>query len=447
MAQLGPFAPMPRLAAGVSGGADSLALAILADGWVRARGGSLLALIVDHGLRPAAAGEAQITATRLAARGIATRILTLHDLPHGPLAPGSGLAARARIARLGILTTACAGAGITDLLLGHHAADQAETVLIRALSASGPAGLAGMAGLRVLPNLRLLRPLLQLPPAILRDCLRAAGLGWVEDPSNTNPAALRARLRSLRADHAGTGAATWALHTAAHAAGQARARTETATADWLAAHVSLRPEGFAILPPGPFPPDALASLIRAIAGAAFPPPSHAIAALAAQPRPTTLAGTRLLPAGRLGAGQLGTGGLGTGGLRTDQLGAGWLLVREAAAMAPPIPAHHGAIWDNRFRLGAELGAAYTLGALGADAARLRHRSALPAAVLVSLPAIRQGAAVCAVPHLSDPDTACWRSVPVLPAMLHPAATPPFVSPSIAFGYRKSADSHYVHRMR
>ena len=62
MDQLGPFPPAPLLAAGVSGGADSLALALLADGWARARGGALLALIVDHGLRPAAADEASTTA-------------------------------------------------------------------------------------------------------------------------------------------------------------------------------------------------------------------------------------------------------------------------------------------------------------------------------------------------------------------------------------------------
>ena len=51
MARLGPFEPAPRLAAGVSGGADSMALALLADVWARERGGALLALIVDHGLR------------------------------------------------------------------------------------------------------------------------------------------------------------------------------------------------------------------------------------------------------------------------------------------------------------------------------------------------------------------------------------------------------------
>src|SRR4051812_18779786 len=106
MARLGPFEPAPRLAAGGSGGADSMALALLADGWARERGGSLLALIVDHGLRAASAREAEATATRLAERGIATRPLAIEGLARGP-----ALAERARAARFHAMEVACAAAG------------------------------------------------------------------------------------------------------------------------------------------------------------------------------------------------------------------------------------------------------------------------------------------------------------------------------------------------
>ena len=51
MDRLGPFEPSPELAVAVSGGADSMALALLAQDWVRRRGGTIVALIVDHGLR------------------------------------------------------------------------------------------------------------------------------------------------------------------------------------------------------------------------------------------------------------------------------------------------------------------------------------------------------------------------------------------------------------
>jgi tRNA(Ile)-lysidine synthase len=73
MDRLGPFEPRPRLAAAVSGGADSMALALLADGWAKAKGGTVLALTVDHRLRPEAAAEAATARFRLAARGIASR--------------------------------------------------------------------------------------------------------------------------------------------------------------------------------------------------------------------------------------------------------------------------------------------------------------------------------------------------------------------------------------
>src|SRR5207245_5909541 len=128
-------------------------------------------------------------------------------------------------------------------------------------------------------------------------------------------------------------------------------------------------------------PRALAALLQMIAGAAFPPPTRSVAALAAAPRPATLAGARLLPAGRLGP--------------------GYLIVREAAAMAPPVSAAPGVVWDGRFRLGntTNVPPGATLGALGDQAARLRRASALPAAVLRTLPAVRYEGMLLAVPHL------------------------------------------------
>src|SRR3954451_23412950 len=75
MEPLGPFERAPALAVAVSGGADSLALAILAAAWAERRGGRVLALTVDHGLRPESAAEARQTAAWLAARGITSRIL------------------------------------------------------------------------------------------------------------------------------------------------------------------------------------------------------------------------------------------------------------------------------------------------------------------------------------------------------------------------------------
>jgi tRNA(Ile)-lysidine synthase len=321
--------------------------------------------------------------------GIPAQVLTLTTV-----AGGAGLPARARAARLAALEAACRAAGIIDLLLAHHAADQAETVIMRGLRGSGPAGLAGMAAVSETALVRLLRPLLGIPPGRLRATLAARGVRWIEDPTNADARFTRARLRLARGDAAGHGPATRALAAAAAADGLARRAAEAAIADWMAAEVAIRPEGFALLPAdGPWPPQALAALMRVMAGAAHPPPPEAVAAIAAAPGAAIggglcLGGTRLLPAGRLGP--------------------GFLLCREAAAMAPPVPARAGAVWDGRFRRPCDRPdlAGETIGALGAAARGLRDMADLPAVLLETLPAYRSPAGnLVAVPALAWPDRA------------------------------------------
>jgi tRNA(Ile)-lysidine synthase len=401
MAGLGPFEPSPRLAIAVSGGADSFALALLARDWAAAQGGAVLALVVDHGLRTESAEEARLAVARLDACGIPARLLTLTDLRHGP-----GLAERARAARYRVLGEACAAAGILHLLLGHHAADQAATVLRRQLAGSLADGLAGMAALVETPTLRLLRPLLGVPPGWLRDTLLEAGQAWTEDPSNTDHTALRPRLRALRRDRAGTGAATRALVAGAAAYGAARAERDGRIAEILAARVRLYPQGFAVLSPGALPAPALAALLRMIGGAAYPLAPSPVAALAADPRPATLGGVRLLPAGRLGP--------------------GLLVVREQAAMGAPVAGLPGVVWDGRFRLaaGVTMAEGTTVGALGAEAAALRKSSSLPSVVLATLPALRREGTLVAVPHLCYPSRAAYNTLVFAPARA--AAPAPFV---------------------
>ncbi|MGH7069778.1 MAG: tRNA lysidine(34) synthetase TilS [Acetobacteraceae bacterium] len=403
MAPLGPFGHSPQLAVAVSGGPDSLALAVLAERWTELAGGSLTALVLDHGLRPEAAAEAELTASRLHGLGIRARTIRLYGL-----AGGSGVPARAREMRHAILEAAAAELGTCWLLFGHHLADQAETVLERVLSGSGPAGLAGMAGRRETARVALLRPLLGIPPQRLCATLSARQLRFVIDPSNADVAFHRGRLRGLRVDRAGEGAATAALGEAAAACGLARAAAEKERCQSLADRAALYPEGYARLSPGPIAPAALAALLRTLSGSAFAPSEARVSALARGPRPATLAGVRLLPAGRLGP--------------------GWLLVRERRAMAPPVAAIPGLRWDGRFRLSASARppAGSVLGALGAAAQRLRTVSPLPAAVLCTLPALWLGGELVAVPHLGYPDPGACACVPVIFSPNEPAGPAPFV---------------------
>jgi len=191
MAPLGPFETSPLLAVAVSGGRDSLALALLAHDWARERGGSVAALIVDHGLRPESAGEAAATRDLLARHGIDGAILRWSGVK-----PRTGLQEAARTARYRLLRDECRRRGILHLLLAHHADDQSETVAMRAARRSGPDGLAGMAALVEQPEVRLLRPLLAVPRARLTATLVARAVQWLDDPSNADLRFERARLRA-----------------------------------------------------------------------------------------------------------------------------------------------------------------------------------------------------------------------------------------------------------
>lgn len=191
MAPFEPFEAFPMLAVAVSGGRDSLALVLLAQGWAAARGGRAVGLIVDHGLRPESAAEAAATLGVLALHGIDGAILAWSGIK-----PQAGLQEAARSARYRLLRDECRRRGIVHLLLAHHADDQAETVAMRAARRSGPDGLAGMAALVEHSEVRLLRPLLGVSRARLTATLRARDVQWLDDPSNVDPRFERARMRA-----------------------------------------------------------------------------------------------------------------------------------------------------------------------------------------------------------------------------------------------------------
>ncbi|MBT7614572.1 MAG: tRNA lysidine(34) synthetase TilS, partial [Rhodospirillaceae bacterium] len=190
MVRFGPFEQRPLLAVGLSGGADSTALVLLAQTWAQARGGKVIALIVDHGLRDESAIEAQGVARSCQARGIDAEVLT-----HRGSAVISGIEEAAREARHRLLGEACCRLGALHLLLAHHHGDQAETVAMRRQHGSTRHGLAGISGCVERVQFRVLRPLLALPKDRLVATLKWRGETWVEDPMNRDLRFARARLR------------------------------------------------------------------------------------------------------------------------------------------------------------------------------------------------------------------------------------------------------------
>lgn len=349
MARFEPFEPNPELAVAVSGGADSLALLLLLDAWTKAGGGSLLALTVDHGLRPEAAAEAAWVAERCAERGIAHRTLAWRP-PHR--LPAGGPQAAARAARYRLLARACREAGILHLVLGHQREDQGETFLLRLAAGSGPDGLAAMPAVAFLDDVRILRPLLECPRRALEALLHATGQEWLNDPSNANPAFARPRLRAARAALTDRGLSPAACAGLAETFGRLRSWSDAAVGALLVDCCRLDPRGFAWLEraallaaPPPLALRALARLLRCLAGRAHSPRGpkllrllEALRAPGEAFRGATLAGCRILPrsAGRL------------------------LVVREAAAIrraSSPADGDRAAgtpedepLWDGRFRL-------------------------------------------------------------------------------------------------
>ena len=176
------------LAVAVSGGGDSLALALLA---AEAFPGQVVGLTVDHALRAESAREAEQVGAWLAQRGI----------PHATLRwegekPAANIQAEARAARYRLLDAWCAANGASAVLTAHHRDDVAETFLMRLERGSGLAGLAAIAPARQLPGgTWLLRPLLGASRAQLQQALQARGQAWIEDPSNRNERFARARVR------------------------------------------------------------------------------------------------------------------------------------------------------------------------------------------------------------------------------------------------------------
>ncbi|MEP7221567.1 MAG: tRNA lysidine(34) synthetase TilS [Novosphingobium sp.] len=230
-----------RLGLAVSGGPDSLALLLLAHA---ALPGRVEAVTVDHQLRDESAEEAATVARICADLGVPHEVLTV------TLAAGN-VQAQARAARYAAMAEWLRRRELAALATGHHADDQAETLLLRLNRGSGVAGLAGVRARGRVPgtSLPLLRPLLDWRRSELSDVVANAGFVAADDPSNRSAKYDRARLRSAM-----TGA-DW-LDVSAVAQSAAHLADADAALEWAAARewregVSKTPMGMAYRPRAP----------------------------------------------------------------------------------------------------------------------------------------------------------------------------------------------------
>ncbi len=385
--RLGFFETSPSVAVAVSGGPDSLALAILADRWARHRGGEICALSVDHRLRPESGAEIRRLAAWLAARSIRHHILVWEGKK-----PVTRIQETARTARYKLLGEWCRAQGCLHLLTGHHRDDQIETHLLRRDRRSGPDGLAGMSAIREIDGCRILRPLLEIPKARLLATLAAEGQPFITDPSNLNPAYARVRVRDL-AD-----VDRDAEFDRLRKAGYHRATNEQNCNALLARTVAFHPAGFAVLDPKVLlaaPRDlaeaAVSALVFALADAPYPPRRGAVA--------------RLL---RVLAGEA-DGGHVLGGYRFVAWRERILVLRELAAAQGNARIEPGTslFWDRRFAISLALESApFVVSYLGQDGAAELYRrepsarnGPLPRLVRPVLPAFWDKRGLAAVPFL------------------------------------------------
>jgi tRNA(Ile)-lysidine synthase len=393
MAPLGPFEKNPKLAIAVSGGADSMALLLLAARWAKRRHGQLAALTVDHGLRRQAASEARQVAAWCKALKIEHRTLQWRGQK-----PSAGIQASAREARYWLMTDYCRRHGVLHLMTAHHLEDQAETVLLRLARRSGLLGLAAMPALSHRRGIRLLRPLLPVRRARLRTFLAARQQAWIEDPSNIDRKFTRVRARQTLSrsnqdldlsggfSHLATMAGEHRHQAMAMLAGNAARAVELFTAGY--ARVDLKRLGEMSADERDL---LLAALLTTVGGRQFFPEQQALArvidAISAGSR-RTLHGCLLVP-------------------RALEL----LICREPGRLPLRLSIGGGKTRWDRFRIDFPVRRSdLTVGALEPSGWRQIRGQAdirsLPAVIRSGLPALRIGEHVIAVPHLGYADSRC-----------------------------------------
>ena len=199
----GPVAPNPALAAlagfsaplswplaiAYSGGADSTALLLAACNW---RPGQVSAIHVHHGLQAAADNFAAHCSAVCAGLGVPLHIARV-DARHQT---GQSPEDAARNARYSALADGARALGVQSVLLGQHADDQVETLLLALSRGAGLAGLSAMPATFERSGMLFARPLLEVPAASLRAWLLAQEHTFVEDPSNSDERYTRNLIRA-----------------------------------------------------------------------------------------------------------------------------------------------------------------------------------------------------------------------------------------------------------
>lgn len=368
-----------RIAVAVSGGADSMALCRLIFDYTQKNGMNMIAFTVNHGLRQNSSQESKQVADWMKHLGIRHRILEWHGEK-----PESGIEKKARDVRYGLLFEACREEGCTELFLGHHRQDQAETFLIRQAKKSGDMGLAGMSAVREFAFGRMLRPLLGIASSDLREFNRSVGQEWVEDPTNITDDFERGRLRLRLSEQDFEEAFQKSLFYA-----QKRVELEGEINAFIADNIMVSEAGYVTFSCDAFNRASesaailcLGEILRAVANKPYPPQSESL--------------SRILQVIALGEFR----GMTLGGCQIAPLAKRRVLIwREFKDLPDPLIITEKKLfyWDRfAFSLSEPLGFPITVRPLENA---LKHKGVFPKRVFSSLPAIFDNEGLFIVPHL------------------------------------------------
>lgn len=378
-----------------------MALLHLAAAWARARGRRLLALTVDHNLNPMSADWTRFAGEAARAVGVDWRGLSWDEARAGHERE-SGLTARARAARHGLIAEAARAAGARVVLLAQTADDVAEADWMRARG-STLGRVREWSPSPVWPEgrgLMLLRPLLDEGREALRDYLRARGQGWIEDPANADERFGRSRARAALGARAGDDPARFSV-IPGPVPGIQTLDDEGSCGDGSTSRGMFldprdKPEGdgeekMSGDGSGPRVWAGVLEVSRDVSGSALAAALLCAGGGSTPPRGERLAALRA----RLAGGENFTAGL--AGARVEAAGASVLLMREPGEMRRRPPAAVvlapgvAAVWDGRFEIVA-MEAGWRVEAAAGRLARLceadrRAIAGLPAAARGGLPVL------------------------------------------------------------
>ena len=179
-----------KVAVAFSGGADSMCLTFLLNELCKTNNIDLIAITVDHKLRKESTNETKDISKYI--KNINHIVLTWK---HPEIK--NNIQKKAREARYKMLCNYCIANKINHLFVAHNYDDQAETVMLRILRGSGIDGIAGMEAHSEMYGVKVVRPLLNFRKSEILTFVKAKGLTWIEDKSNTNLRFDRVKVRQL----------------------------------------------------------------------------------------------------------------------------------------------------------------------------------------------------------------------------------------------------------